>query len=165
MLTTGFTRRFGVRHPIALAPMGGSAGGALAAAVSRGGGLGLLGSGDGDPQWPAREAPIVAGTGLPWGVGFLTWAVDVPAVERALEYRPRAVMSSFGDPRPYAEVVHRAGAALIVQVADVAQAHRAVDAAAGRAVGGRAGRAARRALVAGRDHPCGGFRAGRAGRA
>ncbi|TMR16586.1 hypothetical protein ETD86_24675, partial [Nonomuraea turkmeniaca] len=41
-LSTTFTKLFGVRHPIALAPMGGSAGGALAAAVSRGGGLGLL---------------------------------------------------------------------------------------------------------------------------
>jgi hypothetical protein len=29
-LSTEFTRRFGVRHPIALAAMGGSAGGALA---------------------------------------------------------------------------------------------------------------------------------------
>jgi len=37
-LSTAFTELFGVRHPIALAPMGGSAGGALAAAVSNGGG-------------------------------------------------------------------------------------------------------------------------------
>ncbi|WP_269856714.1 hypothetical protein [Streptomyces sp. RPT161] len=33
-LTTAFTASLGPRHPIALAPMGGSAGGALAAAVS-----------------------------------------------------------------------------------------------------------------------------------
>jgi nitronate monooxygenase len=67
-LSTAFTQLLGVRHPIALAPMGGSAGGALAAAVSRGGGLGLLGSGDGDRDWLARELPIVAqGTDNPWG--------------------------------------------------------------------------------------------------
>jgi len=59
-LSTAFTKLFGVRHPIALAPMGGSAGGELAAAVSRGGGLGLLGSGNGDADWLARELPIVA---------------------------------------------------------------------------------------------------------
>jgi hypothetical protein len=54
-LTTGFTELFGIRHPIALAPMGGSAGGALTAAVSHGGGLGLLGSGDGERSgWLAR---------------------------------------------------------------------------------------------------------------
>ena len=35
-LSTAFTELFGVRHPIALAPMGGFAGGALAAAVSNG---------------------------------------------------------------------------------------------------------------------------------
>ena len=69
-LSTAFTKLFGVRHPIALAPMGGSAGGALAAAVSRGGGLGLLGAGNGDREWLARELPIVAaGTGKPWGTG------------------------------------------------------------------------------------------------
>jgi nitronate monooxygenase len=96
-LSTAFTKLFGVQHPIALAPMGGSAGGALAAAVSRGGGLGLLGSGNGDRDWLARELPILAeGTGKPWGIGFLTWAIDVDAVECALEHTPRAVMLSFG---------------------------------------------------------------------
>jgi nitronate monooxygenase len=44
MLTT-FTELFSVEHPIVLAPMGGAAGGALAAAVSNGGGLGLIGGG------------------------------------------------------------------------------------------------------------------------
>jgi nitronate monooxygenase len=66
-LSTAFTELFAVRHPIALAPMGGSAGGALAAAVSNGGGLGLLGAGNGDPDWLARELPILAaGTAKPW---------------------------------------------------------------------------------------------------
>ncbi|MGW4800538.1 NAD(P)H-dependent flavin oxidoreductase [Nonomuraea sp. NPDC004297] len=130
-LSTAFTRMFGVRHPIALAPMGGSAGGALTAAVSRGGGFGLLGGGNGDPDWLAREAPLVAeGTGEPWGIGFQTWAIDAGAVERALEYGPRAVMLSFGDPGPFAERVHRAGAALIVQVTDLDEARQAVDAGA-----------------------------------
>ena len=41
---------FEVRYPIAPAPMGGSAGGELAAAVSRAGGLGLLGSANGDAE-------------------------------------------------------------------------------------------------------------------
>ncbi len=127
-LTTAFTRLTGVRQPIALAPMGGSAGGALAAAVSRAGGLGMLGSGDGNREWLAREAPIVAaGTGQPWGIGFLTWAIDAGAVQHALEYGPSAVMLSFGDPTPYAEIVHRAGAFLIVQVTDLDEARQASD--------------------------------------
>ncbi|MBB6400257.1 NAD(P)H-dependent flavin oxidoreductase YrpB (nitropropane dioxygenase family) [Actinomadura coerulea] len=108
--STAFTEMSGVRYPIALAPMGGSAGGALAAAVSRAGGLGLLGSANGDAEWPAREAPTVAATGKPWGIGFLTWSIDVDAVDPALSYAPTAVMLSFGDPSPYAERVRRAGA-------------------------------------------------------
>ena len=126
-LTTAFTKLFGVQHPIALAPMGGSAGGALVAAVSRAGGLGVLGAGSGDPEWVAREVPVAAGTGKPWGIGFLTWAVDVGVVERALEHNPRVVMLSFGDPRPFAERIRRAGAALMIQVTDLEEARRAVD--------------------------------------
>jgi nitronate monooxygenase len=127
-LATAFTRLFGVRHPIALAPMGGSAGGALAAAVSNGGGLGLLGSGNGDREWLARELPLVAqGTSGPWGVGFQSWAIDPGAVEYALRYEPRAVMLSFGDPRPFAGLVRQSGAVLIVQVTDLDEARQAVD--------------------------------------
>ncbi|MEO3875737.1 nitronate monooxygenase [Nonomuraea sp. B12E4] len=127
-LSTAFTKLFGVEHPIALAPMGGSAGGALAAAVSLGGGLGLLGSANGDREWLDRELPIVAERAdRPWGVGFWTWAVDVGAVEYALEHNPRAVMLSFGDPSPFAERIRRAGAALIIQVTDLEEARQAVD--------------------------------------
>ncbi|MFI7135975.1 NAD(P)H-dependent flavin oxidoreductase [Nonomuraea sp. NPDC050153] len=128
-LSTAFTELFGVEHPIALAPMGGSAGGALTAAVSRGGGLGLLGSGNGDQDWLARELPILAdeGAGKPWGIGFQSWAIDDGVVARALEHDPAAVMLSFGDPGPFAERVRGAGASLILQVTDLEEARRAVD--------------------------------------
>ena len=126
-LSTAFTEMFGIRHPIALAPMGGSAGGALAAAVSNGGGLGLLGSGNGDLEWLARELPLVAhGTAGPWGVGFQSWAIDPGVVEYALRHEPRAVMLSFGDPRPFSELVRQSGAVLIIQVTDLAEARQAV---------------------------------------
>ena len=127
-LSTGFTRLFGLTHPVALAPMGGSAGGALAAAVSNGGGLGLLGGGNGDEDWLARELPVVvAGTRKPWGVGFQSWSAGAGAVERALEHGPAAVMLSFGDPRPLAAPVRRAGVKLILQVTDLEEARQAVD--------------------------------------
>ena len=127
-LSTPFTRLLSVRHPIASAPMGGFAGGALTAAVSNGGGLGLLGGGHGDLDWLDRELPIVAdGTDKPWGVGFLSWAIDDGAVERALVYKPAAVMLSFGDPRRFAGRVRQTGALLIIQVTDVNEARQAVD--------------------------------------
>lgn len=127
-LRTAFTDLFGLAHPIALAPMGGSAGGALAAAVSNGGGLGLVGGGRGDPEWLDRELSVVVeGTEGPWGVGFLSWSATPDVVEVALRYRPDAVMLSFGDPRPPAEPVLAAGARLIVQVTDLEEAAQAVD--------------------------------------
>lgn len=126
-LSTAFTRLFGVRHPIALAPMGGSAGGALAAAVSRGGGLGLLGAGGGESAWMARELAFLKAVEEPWGVGFQTWATDVEAIDQVLEHSPAAVMFSFGDPSPYVERVRAAGAAVILQVTDPEEARQAVD--------------------------------------
>ena len=127
-LRTAFTEMFAIQHPIALAPMGEGAGGALAAAVSNAGGLGLLGGGNGDRDWLARELPIVADVASgPWGVGFQSWAIDEGTVERALEYRPQAMMLSFGDPRPFTELVHRSGALLIIQVTDLEEARQAVD--------------------------------------
>jgi nitronate monooxygenase len=44
-LRTRLTERLSIRHPIISAPMGASAGGALAAAVSAAGGLGMIGAG------------------------------------------------------------------------------------------------------------------------
>jgi nitronate monooxygenase len=127
-LSTAFTTMFSLRHPIALAPMAATAGGALAAAVSNGGGLGLLGGGLGDRAWLDRELPIVAeGTRKPWGVGFLSWAADTGTVEHALRYRPAAVMLSFGDPRPFIPPIRQARTALILQVTNVEEARQAVD--------------------------------------
>jgi nitronate monooxygenase len=128
VMSTAFTKMFSVPYPIALAPMGGSAGGALAAAVSNGGGLGLIGSGDGDRVWLQREvSTVVERTSRPWGIGFLTWAIDLAVIERTMIYRPAAVMLSFGDPAPYVEPIHAAGAAVIVQVTDMEEAQQAVD--------------------------------------
>jgi nitronate monooxygenase len=127
--TTAFTELLGVRVPVALAPMGDVAGGALAGAVSRGGGLGLVGGHVGDPEWLARELPLAAerAEGRPWGVGFLAWGVERDTLKFALEHRPRAVLLSLGDPAPFADDVRAAGAALIVQVTGTEEARRALD--------------------------------------
>jgi nitronate monooxygenase len=130
-LSTAFTEMFGIRHPVALAPMGGSAGGALAAAVSNGGGLGLLGGGGADPDWLSAELPLVAGaTAKPWGVGFQSWAIDAGTLRSALRYEPAAILLSFGDPQPFAGLVRQAGVTLIIQVTDMAEARQALAAGA-----------------------------------
>ena len=130
-IRTPFTELFGVDHPLALAPMGGVSGGALAAAVSEAGGLGLVGGGYGDPRWLERELELVAGaTGRPWGVGVITWAAGEDIVRLALSYRPAAVFLSFGDPAPFGALVKEAGTRLICQVQDVAGARQAATAGA-----------------------------------
>jgi nitronate monooxygenase len=146
-LQTTFTRTASIEHPIASAPMGGSAGGVLAAAVSNGGGLGLVGGGRGERDWLARElAFVTALTTRPWGVGFLSWAVDSDTVAWTLDREPAAVMFSFGDPGPFAGPVRDAGAMLILQVTDLDEARQALDVGAdvivaqGGDAGGHSGR-------------------------
>jgi nitronate monooxygenase len=127
-LRTAFTDLVGIEIPIALAPMGGVAGGALAAAVSNGGGLGLVGCGREDRDFQDRELDIVTRlTDKPWGVGFQAWSTSRRSVEAALALRPHAVMLSFGDPLPLAAPVVDAGVPLIVQVTDLAEAQTALD--------------------------------------
>ena len=121
------TERFGLTCPVALAPMAGAAGGALAAAVRDAGGLGLVGGGYGDPAWVAAQMDL-AGPGV--GVGFITWSLTAPALEAALARAPVAVMLSFGDPAPWAGRIREAGAALIVQVQDMAGTEAALAAGA-----------------------------------
>jgi nitronate monooxygenase len=118
-LSTAFTDLFSIPHPVALAPMGGSAGGELAAAVSAGGGLGLVGGGRGERDWCERELAVATDrTDGAWGIGFLTWALTPATLDTALAHGPAAVMLSFGNPAPFAEDVRRSGARLIVQVTD-----------------------------------------------
>lgn len=120
----------GVRHPIVSAPMGGSAGGALAAAVSNGGGLGLIGGGRSNIGWIRPEAELATQqTHEPWGIGFLSWAVSPETVKRALGLGPSAVMLSFGAPRPLAKAVKESSAKLIVQVVSMDEVRVAVDVA------------------------------------
>lgn len=147
MLQTAFTRYLSVQYPIVSAPMGGVAGGALAAAVSNGGGLGFVGGGRGDRDWLARELALVTDqTTKPWGIGFLTWAIDADVVARAIEFRPSAVMLSFGDPAPFADRVRAAGVKLLLQVTDLDEARQALDMGAdvlvaqGSDAGGHSGR-------------------------
>jgi nitronate monooxygenase len=146
---TPFTELLGIEHPIVLAPMGGSAGGALAAAVSNGGGLGLVGGGRGHRDWLERELAIAGvRTSRPWGIGFLSWAVNMATVDWALAQRPHAVMLSFGDPAPFAARVREAGVPLLIQVTDLAEARQAADVGAdviiaqGGEAGGHGGRRA-----------------------
>lgn len=145
-LHTPLTELFGIDHPIVLAPMGDVSGGRLTAAVSEGGGLGLIGGGRGDLTMLATECALAReNTQKPWGVGLLTWAVNQQIVDWVIAQRPAAIMLSFGDPGPFAKAVHDADIPLLSQVHTLDEAKQALDAgvqvlvAQGREAGGHHG--------------------------
>ncbi|HSV83684.1 MAG TPA: nitronate monooxygenase [Ramlibacter sp.] len=134
LASSRFSRQFGLSTPIALAPMALAGGGALAAACSRAGALGLVGGGYGELPWVQREYQLALDTGEParTGCGFITWKLqeDASALDWVLERRPRALMLSFGDPRPFGPRILAAGAALVCQVQRLEQVPQALEAGA-----------------------------------
>lgn len=126
-IATRLTRMLQVRHPIVSAPMAFAGGGALAAAVTRAGGLGLIGGGYGDPTWLQQQFEAAVGERV--GVGFISWSLrkSPSLLTDALKYRPASVMLSFGDPRPFVEEIRAAGARLICQCQNLAHVMDAVN--------------------------------------
>ena len=129
---TRLTERFGLRHPIVGAPMGGVSGAALCAAVSRAGGLGMIGAGYGDPVWLHRELNRLreCSLDLPWGVGIITWSTGRELLDDIIDARPHVVMVSFGDATEVMSRLRGAGIPVIAQVQSVAAARAARDAGA-----------------------------------
>ncbi len=77
-------------------------------------------------------ADLVADERPPFGIGFITWSLaQKPGLlDLALEAGPQAIMLSFGDPKPFADRIKRAGAKLICQVQSEDMASEALEAGA-----------------------------------
>lgn len=152
-ISTTLTDRLNLSAPIIGAPMGGVSGGALAAAVSRAGGLGLIGGGYGDRAWIEREFERAGDAEI--GVGFITWTLKSKPdiLSLALERQPKAIFLSFGDIAPFAPVIKKAGIPLIAQIQTLEQARAAIGdgadiiVAQGSEAGGHAGSRATLPLV------------------
>ncbi|SDF49708.1 NAD(P)H-dependent flavin oxidoreductase [Bosea robiniae] len=129
-LATRLTERLGIAHPILSAPMALAGGGALAAAVTRAGGLGLIGGGYGDAGWIAQEFAAAGNTQV--GCGFITWSMarKPELLTQALAHKPAALMLSFGDPRPFSAEIAAAGVPLICQCQTLAHVRQAIEAGA-----------------------------------
>lgn len=125
-LRTPLCERLGITHPVLLAPMAGVAGGALAAAVTKAGGLGFIGGGYGDADWLAQELRAAGNTRI--GIGFITWTLEErpQVLDMALAHKPAALFLSFGDLTPYADKIKAAGITLIAQVQTVRDAKTAM---------------------------------------
>lgn len=129
-LATRLTERLGIEHPILSAPMALAGGGALAAAVTRAGGLGLIGGGYGDSGWLTTQYAAAGNTRT--GCGFITWSLakQPHLLGEVLAHRPAALMLSFGDPTPFAGEVAAAGVPLICQCQSLAHVRTALEAGA-----------------------------------
>lgn len=127
MLRTRLTERFDLDHPIVLAPMGSVAGGRLAGAVSKAGGLGLLGGGYGDERWLQEQLAAAGSQRI--GCGFITFALEKQPqlLEIALDRAPAGIFLSFGDPQRFAARIRQAGVPLICQIQTVADAELAIQ--------------------------------------
>jgi nitronate monooxygenase len=136
-ITTALTRLLGITHPIILAPMGGVAGGRLAAAVSQAGGFGMIGGGYGNPKagyggtsWMDEQFRAAGNAQI--GVGYITWSLQqFPELfDQALERAPKVFGLAFGDEIHFAPRIKAAGVKLLCQVQDLDGAKRALDAGA-----------------------------------
>jgi nitronate monooxygenase len=132
-IDTSLTALLGIMHPILLAPMDVVSGARLTAAVSSAGGFGILGGGYGEKVWLEQEtSKLKRRAAAPFGIGFITWSLakQPELLDIALNARPRAIMLSFGDPKPFASRIKAAGALLICQVQSEDMAQAALDAGA-----------------------------------
>ncbi|OMC08612.1 NAD(P)H-dependent flavin oxidoreductase [Mycolicibacterium fortuitum] len=128
-LATTWSRSIGFKVPIVNAPMGGAAGGRLAAAVSAAGGLGMIGMGS-SATADQLTAELAQLGGRIFGIGLVHWVVqDRPDLfEVALAARPALLSVSFGEDWDWVRRAHEAGLTVTTQVATVDAARRAVDA-------------------------------------
>jgi nitronate monooxygenase len=119
----------GIEHPIVQAPMGGPAVPQLAAAVSNAGALGMLAlSWSDDAGAAVRELRGL--TEHPFGGNFGLQLDQSERLDSALEAGLRIVSLFWGDPGPYVERIHTAGALLLHTIGSAEEAKRAVAAGA-----------------------------------
>ncbi|WP_448615207.1 NAD(P)H-dependent flavin oxidoreductase [Modestobacter sp. URMC 112] len=131
MIRTALTRWFDLDAPVVGAPMAGVAGGAMARAVSLGGGLGMIGVGSAtEPGWIAEQARLPQESDASFGIGLMAWVLaDRPELLAAtIAAGPVLVSVSFGDPGPSVGPLHDAGIAVATAVNTRADVDRALEA-------------------------------------
>lgn len=130
-MRTWLMDRLRLEVPVVCAPMAGVAGGALAAAVSHAGALGMVGVGaTATPEWIARECQVAAAGGAPFGVGLQAWALEhhPGQVDAVLAAGPVLVSVSYGPYAKHLARLQRAGLTVATTVGNLAEARAAEDA-------------------------------------
>ncbi len=124
MIVTPITEMLGIKYPVFQGGMAWVADGPLAAAVSNGGGLGIIGAGNAPADYVRSEIQKAkALTDKPFGVNIMLmspFADEVAAV--AAEEKVAVVTTGAGNPSKYMEMWKEAGIKVIPVVASVAMA-------------------------------------------
>jgi nitronate monooxygenase len=129
MIQTRLSEMLQLRYPIIGAPMWGVGGGNLARAITRAGGLGMLGVGsDAAVSYLEAETAIARGDDeTRFGLGLFVWAIQrrPELLDAAIAARPTLLSLSFGSPAPYIDRIQAAGIRVAAQVGSVAAAREA----------------------------------------
>ena len=127
-METSVTRILGIEHPVIQAPIGGVSVPALAGAVSNAGGLGMMAVGFLSPdEIRTAVAELRALTDRPFGINLVIDEPQEARLEAALEAGAPIVSFFWGDPAPYLDTVHQAGALAMLTLGSAEEARRAVD--------------------------------------
>jgi len=128
MLETAWSRAIGIQTPVVNAPMGGAAGGRLAAAVSRAGGLGMIGMGSASSAAHLKaELRHVTELEQPFGIGLIDWVMrsDPDLLSTAIAAQPALLCISFGHDLSWTQQAHDSGIATATQIATARQGEQA----------------------------------------
>src|ERR1700704_1749242 len=102
--------------------MGGGTAAKRVAAVSHGGGLGMLAASVLTPEAIEAEVAMIRElTPMPFAVNLLLWSSS-DKVEAVLEQQPTVLSTAFGDPAPYVDRAHDAGVLHVHMVSTVPEA-------------------------------------------
>lgn len=124
-MRTWLTEEFGLSVPVVGAPMAGPGEGALAAAVSAAGGLGMVGvNASRSAEWVSRQAGIAGADGHRFGIGLMAWALESNPEQLAATLASGAsvVSVSFGDFEPHVRTLKDAGMTVTTQAGNLAEA-------------------------------------------
>ncbi|WP_051027083.1 NAD(P)H-dependent flavin oxidoreductase [Nocardia higoensis] len=130
-LGTPWSRALGLGVPVVNAPMGGVAGGRLAAAVTAAGGLGMIGMGSAaTADALRRELASTESISGPFGIGVVDWVVArrPELLEVAIAARPALLAVSFGEDLRWVPRARDHGIRTATQVFTADHARRAADA-------------------------------------
>ena len=143
MIKSQLCELLGIRYPLFQGGMAWIADGTLAAAVSEGGGLGIIGAGSAPASWVREQIQIAkALTDNPFGVNIMLMSPFADEIAQVLaEEQVAVVTTGAGNPGKYMELWKAAGIKVIPVVASVALAKRMerLGAAAVIAEGGESG--------------------------